>query len=244
MLRNINLNNSDFDRLKLAVPYREGGEANIYESGNGTLYKVFVEPSNRQFCGMSDNKFQKIKEIERMNLRNSSKPISTICHNKELLGYEMEFDQSYKELTPWMFRKTRIFYLEMVRDILKYYEANGILYGDIRANNILVNKANHDIIFIDMDNVCLKEYPMDLVDYNIAPFTLENDMLDPRVHSYMHNLLTLKLLNYIGDSYDDILLGIKNGTYPKGFTNVRETLNKMLDPSQFKEDYIIQYVKK
>ncbi len=62
---------------------------------------------------------------------------------------------------------------------------------------------------------------------------------------YMHNLLTLKCLNYKGDSYSNILCGIKDGTYPTRFEkSALPTIKSMIDPANFTGEYIIQYVKK
>lgn len=244
MLGNINLSRSDLERLILTKPYKEGGEANIYRSDNNTLYKLFLESSDGSFSGMCDNKFQKIKELDKRRLRHSARPINTISYAGNLLGYEMIEYRDYRELTPRMFRRNKIFYLEMIRDILKYYEDNGVIYGDIRPNNILINCFKRDALFIDMDNICIDSYPMDLVCFDVEDFAYDDNMLDIRVHSYMHNLLTLKLLNYSADSYDNILIGIRNGVYPRGFTNIKEILNSMLDKEQFRGEYIIQYVKK
>ncbi len=242
---NIELTRFELEMLEARRSYKTGGEGSIYFSDSGTLYKIFIDPYSKRFIGMPENKFEKIVRLYQEPLDYSVKPLSTISSNGRLLGYEMERKPNYKPLSVFMYRKELIFYLKEIKSILEYYASKDITYGDIKLNNILINRRSHEVMFCDMDNIRLGKYPIDLVGLNLEDFIDGYGRVDEVADIYMHNLLTLKCLNYKGDSYSNILCGIKDGTYPTRFEkSALPIIKSMIDPANFTGEYIIQYVKK
>lgn len=241
---NISLSEQALQQLKERKPLRAGGESVVYSSDDNTIYKIFTDPRNSKLVGMSENKLQKILLIYQMELEHSVKPISTISYNGKLIGYEM-----IKEINSYslrlLLRKDRIEFLKQTRHILEYFASKDITYGDIKKDNILVSSQNGSFLFGDIDNVQIGEYPIDLITDDLAYFIDQYGSIDEHCDAYMHNLMTLKYLNYYADSYQDILCGIKDGTLPRRFTKeALPTIKSMITPADFTGEYIIQYVKK
>lgn len=241
---NISLSEKQLQQLKARKPLRTGGESVIYSSEDDTIYKLFTDPDNSKLVGMSDNKFQKILRLYQMKLEYSIEPLSTISFNGDLIGYEMvkEIDSYWLQL---LLRKNRIDFLKQTRCILEYFASKDITYGDVKLNNIFMSHHTGTFIFGDIDNVRLGEYHIDLIGDDLTYFVNRYGEVDQYCDAYMHNLMTLKYLNYYADTYQEILCGLRDGTYPRRFMKeALPTIKSMLTPSDFTGEYIIQYVKK
>lgn len=234
---NIKLTEKEVQQLLMMNKITSGGEATICESDNPyTLYKIFSK------CGVSlpmgENKEKKIIELYNRGIYYSVRPISTISMNGTIIGYEMtnEYDLDNYELYQ-LSKDELIFFLRKTKDILEYFSSEEIIYGDLDTRNILFNRMTGEIKFCDMDNVQIDDYEMDVKPYSLLEYESKHG-IDSGVHPYMHNLMTLRSINL------DLLCSSKSD-FRRSFKRVGRTIIKsMEDPKEFKEDYIIKYIKK
>ena len=180
-----------------------------------------------------------------MNLDYITEPTAILYSNGVPIDYEMKYDENDTNLLlSTLSKKEKIYALKKIKDILKYFESKGIIYHDINQGNILINKNNGKIKFCDTDNVTMEDYPGDLYDDLILFFKETYGVIDTRVHSFMHNYLTLSYLNDINELYD-VMAMIKTYKYPKHVTKKNEEIVKSLVESDgtYKDRYIIDTIK-
>lgn len=216
-----------------------GGESTICESDKSyTLYKIFTKDNSP--IEMSDNKEKKIVRLHELDIEHSTKPISTISMNGKLIGYEMlnhEDYRTYKLYELMVKKQILIQYLKQVREILDYFSKKEIIYADMYERNILFNIKTGDIIFCDMDNVQIEELGVDMFPLSIAEYRMTRG-LDDGIHPFLHNKMLLRAFNL--DEYfitnKDIFKLFRFGT--------KKIINTMMDPEEFDDKYLIDYLKK
>lgn len=245
---NISLTEQDVHNLIDHNRFNYGGEAIICRNENpNTLYKIFVYPSTDTPKEMSKNKEIKVSLLHQLKLPNSTIPLSTISMDGRLVGYEMANAIGYHPLyIPYLTREATIEALKQSKKTLEYFASKDITYGDIKNDNLLINPTTGDIIFCDMDNVRIGTRPIDLTSYELEWFGLCYGRIDEKADAFMHNLLTLEMLNYRNITRFQYLLDLlRSGEEPLGYEEVaKKTLQSMLNPKNFDGEYIIQYVKK
>lgn len=249
-LPNINLSLDDYFDITENRIFTDGGAESIICTTDkaNTLYKFFVNPYTRQLIDMPDNKHKKIMAIYQKNLEYSVKVLSTISVGGYLVGYEMSYNPTnIPFLSLDISREEKIFFLERVREGLDYYASQGIVYGDIHGNNILLNLASGQIEFCDIDNIQIGDYPMDVKGRTLTNFLKEYGTMDSVADIYMHNLFTLKRLDFPtpNSTYHKILTTLEIGIYPSLVNDEgRRVLESMITPRSFTKEYVIQYIKK
>lgn len=243
---NIKLTDKEYNRLIFQSKVYTGGEGIICFSEKDTLYKIFTEYQSKIPTGLSDNKYSKIKELYSNPPEYMIRPLSTISLDGELIGYEMTYDKNDIDLYRSKTNKSQLITaLQQTSEILKYFASRAITYGDVKANNILLNKKTGKISFCDIDNIRLGEYPIDLLHDQIDSIVLDLDNIDETVDIYMHNLMTLQLLHNPTHDYDEILYSLSEGKYKEYYEKAaQETLDSMTNPAIFTKEYIIQYIKR
>ena len=226
--------------------FAHGGEAVIFKTGNpNTLYKFFKD-HNGNYIDMSDNKFKKLLELYILNLASAVKPLSTISVNGHLVGYEMTYNPDSVTLKNSGFtREEKIAALKRTKEILEYFHTKDIIYGDVKSNNILVDRKTGEIEFCDMDNIRIREYPMDLVAEYVQPFEKcgKIELCD----AYIHNLMTLQQLGFPNNypTFREVQKALAREIYPPNFKEEAITIfESMIIPRKFNGEYVIQYVKK
>ena len=246
LMPNIKITEADFQILRHAGEVATGGEATICRSDHpDTLFKIFLGTDEHLPGIMNDNKYKKILNQYNNPLEHSVRPLSTISLNGELVGYEMTYDADDEILSSTLPRSELIEYLRQTKNILEYYASKDIIYGDIKRNNILVNRKTQTAKFCDMDNIQLGEYPIDLVGYDLACFRNDHGIIDDTTDAYFHNLLTLEQLTYPEKSFQSILYTLSRRNYPKRYQkSARRILDSMVRAENFQGEYVIQYVKK
>lgn len=218
----------------------KGGEAVVCEGPTDySAYKIFVE--NMEIKPMSDNKEQKVNLVYQADLDFSTKILSTISCNGELVGYEMAsnpFWNAYKFSELIFDEEELLYFFKRTRDILEYLKSKDIIYADFDPRNVLINRGNGDIIFCDMDNVAIGDYKIDLLPWDLHEYS-EKRGIDYGVHPYMHNVLLLRLINediYTMSNSFNRFRHFKKGANP--------ILGTMLYPEDFNDKYLIDYVKR
>lgn len=247
IMPNIKLTSEEYDQITKCNRIAYGGEGIICTGPNpNSLYKIFVEYETTNPTGMSDNKHEKVKELYQRQLDHSVQPLSTISLNGELIGYEMTYDQDDISLERiFLFRHQLIRCLKETSEILKYYASQDITYGDVKANNILINRRTKKSKFCDMDNIRLGAYPIDLLNDYVDSIYVGDGSIDSSVDAYMHNLMTLQKLNSPGITYDEIMYRLADKKYHKKYKKeAHDSLETMASPKPFIGEYIAPYIKR
>jgi len=234
---NIVLNDKQISEIMTRGRIVSGGEAVICRGSNPyTLYKIFDHVGKP--IPMGDNKEKKIIRIYDREINHSVRPVSTISLEDVLIGYEMvdEYDfDSYKlyQLTP----DELMHFLKETKKVLEYFSSKGIIYGDMEPRNILFNRGTGEVKFCDMDNVQIDECEMDKFPYSLLEY---NEMrgIDNGVHPYMHNRLVLGAFDL--DMYCSSNYALRKTFKRKG----RIIIESMKEPVNFKDEFIIEHIKK
>jgi len=179
--------------------------------------ETYTKP-RKQVEKMRQNKLKKIQILGTMHqLKNDLRVTRTISHEGIFMGYEMisSYPQYPLDTNP-LYVENIIPYLKRLRDILEDYHKHGIVFGDVKANNIL-QKQEIDIISLrDEENIQIKNLPIDLPNFSIQRFQDENGIVNEAVDHYMFNLLTLSELFYGSTFYKNVEEKIKKGNFPDG----------------------------
>lgn len=217
----------------------KGGEAVVCEGPTDySAYKIFVE--NMEIKPMSDNKEQKVNLVYQADLDFSTKILSTISCNGELVGYEMAsnpFWNAYKFHDFILDEEELLYFFKRTRDILEYLKSKDVIYADFDPRNVLINRGNGDIIFCDMDNVSIGGYPCDVLPWDLYEYKNIRG-IDYGVHPFMHNINLLKALN------EDVYT-IQPFTRYKLFRRpAKAIIESMKEVEDFNEGYLIDHIKK
>lgn len=161
-----------------------------------------------------ENKLNKLVKLHNRQLKYLTLPINTISCEGEFIGYEMNYCHDDEELllAP-LYTEEKIEILKRIKEILEYFYQWDIIYGDIKSDNILINRINGNITFCDIDNIQIQNNPMDLYPTELTSYHKKCGSFDERVHSYMHNLLTLSELGEQNAHYRDVVKFIKQDNY-------------------------------
>ena len=90
-----------------------------------------------------------------------------------------------------------------------------------------------------MDNIRLKQYPIDLLSSELEEYSIERG-IDDSADAYMHNIMTILGLEI------DMCRCFESGKYLRSYfrKNAYSVLDSMGEPKEFNGEYLIQYVKK
>ena len=184
--------------------YDYGAESYIIKSSHNTLYKIFKEKDPN----VLENKLQKVIRIPKKKVDFFTNPISTLSCEGNFVGIEMNYVED--ESAWWKYNLNPIEKIKLLLDLkekLLILEDKNIIYGDIKDDNILINKNRKEIKFCDVDNISIDEYKMDL-----HPAVLKITKLEDAssIHSFMHNFFTLDQLECPGLSYDRVLYNLND----------------------------------
>lgn len=233
-LKNIEISPTEIHNIIKHSFFSNGGEAVVCRTNNpNTLYKIFYKGQMYNVVPMSENKLRKLEILHSLQLTGSVFPLRTITCNKELIGYEMTYNPEEIRFFPGEFdRSDVISKLESIKDILEYFARYDITYADVASRNILFNKHTGKMKFCDMDNVQIGQYPIDIIPLKLSPY-YDVCGIDEKTDAYMHNLLTLDILNS------------RKQKLEKEFSRkALPIIESMKEPENFQGEYIIQYVKK
>lgn len=237
LIPNIVLNENELKNIITYGRFATGGEAVICKGNNpNTLYKIFEERGIPK--PMGENKQKKIIELYNKQIDYAVKPLSTISLNNIIVGYEMTEDYDFKSYKTYELKKDElIYFLKETKKILEYFTNKEIIYGDLEPRNILFNKNTGEIKFCDMDNIHIKNYTFDKLPNPLIEY--ENMRgIDYGINPYMHNLMTLRAFDL--DIYFNIMSSLRKLVNKKG----RKILKSMINPLDFKDEYIVEHIKK
>ena len=237
MIPNKAITRSQFYELVDYQKLTSGGEATICESDTPfSVYKLFYHCSTP--VAMPENKVKKIQMLYDMQPLHSVTPLCTVSLDDVIVGYEMTSDVGLtKAQIGFLPFEEKKYFLEKTKEILEYFSSLGIIYGDVEPRNILFDRNTGRIEFCDMDNIVIGNLPMDLLPSSVIDYNTSHP-IDPNLHPYMHNLMTLKSFGI--DTYWATRKELR--THFK--RPARKTIKTMKNPADFNNEYIVQYLKK
>ncbi len=259
-LPRIELSPEEIERLEMV---NSGTESIITKSNrSGTLYKIFDYDvsedntdtahgihalTNADLEKVYANKENTLNAIFNMpNLEYSVLPLSIITSEGKFRGYEMTYDSKDISLSSALIcHKDQIKTLRRIQFILEYYFGRGMIYADVRSDNILINRLTRALKFCDIDNASIKSSWIDFLPNEACEFIDKKGRLDTTVSMYMYNLLVFEQLAYHGEEYQNILKSLKAGDIPSCFdSRVEQVITNMLEPHSFQGESVLPYVKR
>ncbi len=177
-----------------------------------------------------ENKFQKIIVIDQLGekFQNGFRPLATYSCGGKFVGYSGDWF-SYSTMQFACFSRGEvIYYLKMVKEKLELWHQQSIVYGDIKSDNILIDPIHKDIIFLDIDNIQIRDFPIDLMSSFVKNFVKNYGKVDEKLDSYMGNLLTLDMLYHGPFWYPEILEQLKVSFLPEELIKNNYYKNKKL----------------
>ena len=209
---------------ELELGYIGGGdEGSVYRFHNQYAVKVF----NSKYYDKKDRldrKMRKVKELMQIKDQSFTFPIGLVTTNGQRTnGYYTKFIPGKKSLRDLSFEWNREKILSILLEAeaaLKRIHKKGIIVGDLKEENILLDKGDHPI-FIDTDNYICGTHPFDLLPIRVGCLY---DLYGGKVKSFEDNdkllfaLLSLEKLTRdprfkYGSSKEDIARAIQ--TYSK-----------------------------
>ena len=242
---NINITQREYENFQKNFCQR-GGEGIICHKDDTSLYKLFIDPKGNA-SPMPENKQVKILSLYQKKLLYSVKPLSTISYQGEIVGYQMTYNphDCPLENIALLDRKTLIKILKKSKNILEYFASKDITYGDVTADNILVNIKTGEITFCDIDNMRVGTHKIDTIGSVLARYYEKNGIIDAKADAYMHNLLTIKKLSCPYQYESEIIKDLRREIYPKKFKqHAQQVFQSMTKPEKFNGEYVIKYVKR
>ena len=78
----------------------------------------------------------------------------------------------------------KISYLRRIKLILNYFKRNGIIFADLKCDNILINRETGKIKFCDMDSIQIDNLKTSINEEFLLQ-AFKNGLLDEKVHVYL-----------------------------------------------------------
>lgn len=258
ILPNIVVSKEELDFIKKnSNRYLSGAEGLIIRQADKRIVRKFFLP---EICEehelnpddqekLRESKLNKVIKLGTMSdLKNEVQVAATLTtENGTFIGYEMTSpDILYPLDTNPLLQSEKLEYLKILKQRLLNFHDHGVLIGDIKDSNILINRDSGIICFCDLDNAQIGLYPIDLMNYSIQRFADENGYIQEGADAYMFNVLTLNQIVYPHIDYREVIEKLKNAkpdesTHPE----VKKILKKMKkNNTQYDGGYIIDYLRK
>ncbi len=181
-------------------------------------------------------------------LDNDVKILSTVSYQDKFFSYDMTYDQDVISFSSrFIAREKLLYYLRLSKDKLDKFHKLDAVYGDVKADNILINPKTGVLSFCDLDNIQIEDkYPADTLSDYLELFADEDGFVKENADSYMHSLMTLSVLDSACLEYYQILQMIEDGHHFSFLEqSAQPTLEKINDAIfDYKGDYLVDYVKK
>lgn len=203
MLDNIQLSKREVLRLR-EKKINYGGESIIVRTDiPNTIFKLYRQSvSDKE----RENKHQKLELIDSKDIKFITKPQGVLTCEDRIVGHAYDYDRDdISFLLAPLSLEEKISSLRRIKMILNYFKRNGIIFADLKSDNILINPKTGKIKFCDMDSVQIDGLKTSIHEEYLLPL-FKDGMLDERVHVYLHNLMVIdELLTNTSDSYIDAL---------------------------------------
>lgn len=193
MLRKKTISKELYDYL-MNHYFEFGGEGTItVNDDKKSVYKLYHDGVT---LNERKNKERKLEEINNQGIKHIVQPISSVYVGKDIIGYELEYDEEDENLDmACLYPSEKLIALRISKEILEYFRRIGIIYPDVKADNILINLNRGTIRFCDIDNIVIGSLREDILHIVAKEFVKKYGKLDYRIHSYLHNIMTIDMLD-------------------------------------------------
>lgn len=210
-MSDIQVTKQDLENIRANDFWTSGGEGAIFKLHNGPknmVLKLFYDISYDMFSlpiTAINRKHQKLKLLRSLPLPNYIKIGPMVYLKDQFIGYFMKEAKGFQEFGYNTFSVyQQIVFLKKLRKQLERFHQMGIIYGDLKSDNILSHYDNYKLgCFCDLDNVSIKNFSFDVTSYFTELFIEEYGKIDEKLDWYLFNLLTLETL-YRLDRYSSI----------------------------------------
>lgn len=203
MLKSVELSKKEvFNLREKKINY--GGESIIVRPDiPNTIYKLYRESVSQE---ERQNKHKKLELVRSKNLKFITKPQSILTCESKIIGHAYDYDRNdISMLLAPLTTQEKISYLRRIKLILNYFKRNGIIYADLKSDNILINQQTGQIKFCDIDSIQIDDLKTNVHEEYLVPF-FKSETLNEQIHVYLHNLMIIdELLTGTSDSFDDAL---------------------------------------
>lgn len=191
----------DIEEIHQLYYWTSGGEGSIYRIPNGrrnVLLKLFYDQHNQSSLPIKtiENKRKKIEILKDMILPNRVQIEGRVFLDNEFIGYilgeAMNFqDFSFNTFTTFQ----KLEFLKRLRKQLERFHELGIIYGDLKSDNVLSHYKNHKLgCLCDLDNTQVHNLPIDIKSDYVDEFLYQYGEVDEMLDWYVLNLLTLEAI--------------------------------------------------
>lgn len=260
ILRDIKISEKELNYILSNCDGNDHGSEGIIikQDDKRNVRKIFFDhfgllyPTEEKTGRIRENKLSKLDKLYQINnFDNDVKVSNSVSCNGKLVGYDMVSDKiNYPYVTAPLLRDEKIKFLKQIKKKLEYFHGLGIVFGDVRNGNILIDKRKKNISFCDLDNIQIDRNPIDLINRYIIDFPNKDLLVDKKADYYMYNLLLLNELLYEHYDYEHILKKISsNLDFDKdidlfnetGITNIKKMVNVK---NKYTGGYLIDNLKK
>lgn len=198
MLKTIKLTKEEVLRLKNRR-FDFGGESYIAKSeSEGSIFKLYRESVTQE---ERQNKHKKLELVTDRKIKFIAQPQAVLTSEGQIVGHAFDYDiDDMPMFIAPLSLKEKIFYFRQIKMILNYFRRNGIIFADLKCDNILINPKTGRLRFCDIDSIQIDDLKTSIHEKYLQPF-FKDGLVDERLHVYLHNLMLIDEL-LVDQSFD------------------------------------------
>lgn len=249
-VRNLRISQKDYEYYRNRR-FAMGGEGTIAYFDSNKVIKLFHnnfgQKEEEQIEKIRERKFRKIAIYATMeDLKNPLRITDFVTYQDKFVGYVQTLAPGYslKGLSSDLDIEEKLYILRQTKDILLDFHNNNIIYGDVRSDNIVYDPDSKIVTFVDVDNAQIEGIEPELKNGSLGYFYEQHGSFDEVVDSIEHNILTIQMLNNLGDDpmlYQYIADG-KLKEYTKTLATKRIIKDTKQPTKKTKERYLIDHI--
>jgi serine/threonine protein kinase len=217
--------------------YKGGSEGCIYNILDPS--KIYKELDTQTSIKVRDNKKQKIILLDEI------KEVADVIPkfdflvnddlNKYLVGYVMEKCNGITlDLACFNFYENLII-LRKIKNYLEIFKKNNIQYIDFKGDNIIVDETNFETRILDIDNVGIDKYDLDLIPDEFKRYIKNGGKINFNGSLFAFNKMAYDILKLDSD---------KDYEVDKNINKFRLSFEAYKPNSHADSDYIVDYIEK
>lgn len=181
----------------------EGIICKIPNKGKQIVLKLFYNPFEEKFYlsdEIMENKQKKLELLGKRKLPNEIQVLASANLHNQFIGYFMNLPNDFEDFNQNVYFSNyqKLVFLKKRRNQLKRFHDLGIIFGDIKDDNILSHYKNYQVgCFCDLDNVKIDQFSIDTFTECMDDFLFSYGKLDEKLDWYMFNLLTLETIFHL-----------------------------------------------
>lgn len=176
--------------------YKSGSEGYIYNLSDGTkLFKEFDVQTSEKIRKNKKHKLILLDQIK--DIIGFIPKVNCLVNddlNKFLLGYVMQkYDGITLDLACFDFNENLII-LKKIKKYLEIFKKYNINYIDFKGDNIIVNEINFETRILDVDNIRIDEFGIDLVPESFENYIINGGNINFNGSIFAFNKMVYEIL--------------------------------------------------